>query len=373
MYFSMLFDHRSSNELTSLLQASTWLDVVIVSAAIAGFAPSIAAMVVTTAVQLAAVSAKEVQSRHRRNTYLDRINQDIFMPRGLFAMIMAFKPESEMAQNTRQGLIGGLLGSIISSGRLDMEQAALKYSQQDPNASKMQQYKRNFRVESGVTRGELEMPEAAELIYPDIDLAVSHTEPSGSTEKAKQKLKSANKFVQSYLDRRAQAKYAAENPNSSLAGPPPKFASKWSDPNYFGNNGGLPGLGNGKGGRGGSRGPVGTLLGTAVRLIQDANEQRSSSNVASQYRDQQQSSNQQAPYNDPSYNYHRGLDSYGRRHDDRAFDAQGTSSSRSGGRGIRGKLMQQDVLYLIIVNLPTQEEMKQNVTALERAMEEGRR
>lgn len=345
--------------------------MVIVSAAIASFAPSITAMIVTTAVQLAAVSAREVQSRHRHNTYLDRINQDIFMPRGLFAMIMAFKPDSEMAQGNRRGLIGGLLGSFITSERLDMEQAALKYSQQDPNANKMHQYKRNFRVESGVTRGELEMPEAAELIYPDIDHAVARTEPSGSTEKAKQTLKSANKFVQSYLDRRAQAKYAAENPNSSLAAPAPKFASKWSDPNFLGNKGKLSGLGNGKVGRTGFQAPRGGLIGTAMHLIQDAHQQRSSSNVASQYRDQQQSPNPQESYSDRSYNYHKG------NNDGRIFDAQRTSrskasSGKSGGRGI-GKLMQQDVLYLIIVNLPTQEEMKENVSALERAVEEGRR
>lgn len=341
-------------------------------------------MIVTTAVQLAAVSAKEVQTRHRRNTYLDRINQDVFMPRGLFAMVMAFKSESDIAQGTRQGLIGGLLGSIISSERLDVEQAALKYSQQDPNASKIQQYKRNFRVESGVTRGELEMPETAELIYPDIDHAVARTEASGSTEKAKQKLKSANKFVQSYLDRRAQAKFAAENPNSSLAGPPPKFASKWSDPNYSANEGGLPGFVNGMVGGAGVRSSSGGPLRTAVRMIRDAHEQHSSSQVASQYRDQQRlsqssfgPSNPPAPYVDRSYNYHGGLDPYGRHHNGPAHDAHRRSNSpaprgKSSGRGI-GKLMQQGVLYLIIVNLPTQEEMKQNVSALERAVEEGRR
>jgi len=318
-------------------------------------------MVVTTAVQLAAFGAKEVQTRHRRNTYLDRINQDIFIPHGLFAMIMAFKPESEIVQGTRQGLIGGLLGSIISSERLDMEQASLKYSQQDLNASKMQQYRHNFRVESGITRGELEMPEAAELIYPDIDHAVTRIESSGSTENAKQKLKSANKFLQSYLDRRAQAKYAAENPNSALVGPAPKFTSKWSDPNFVINNNGLSGLGNGRGSRTGARTQDGGLLGTAVRMIQDVH---------------QQSSNPQPQHVDRSYNHHGELNSYGRHHDDQAFDAHRTSNPptphrKSGGRGIK-KLMQQDVLYLIIVNLPTQEEMKQNVTALEKAMEKGR-
>jgi hypothetical protein len=39
--------------------------------------------------------------------------------------------------------------------------------------------------------------------------------------------------------------------------------------------------------------------------------------------------------------------------------------------GLLGKRLQQDVLYLIIVNLPTEEEMKESLEGLERAVEQA--
>ena len=45
------------------------------------------------------------------------------------------------------------------SGNMDARSRSSKFQAKDVNASKLQQYKRNLSVESGVTRGELEMPE----------------------------------------------------------------------------------------------------------------------------------------------------------------------------------------------------------------------
>lgn len=40
-------------------------------------------------------------------------------------------------------------------------------------------------------------------------------------------------------------------------------------------------------------------------------------------------------------------------------------------KGIIKKILQQDVLYLLIVNLPTEHEVQESVANLERAMTEG--
>ncbi|KAH8693884.1 hypothetical protein BGW36DRAFT_463516 [Talaromyces proteolyticus] len=335
-------------------RASPWWDVVIVSSAIAGFAPGITAMVVTTVAQIAASAAKEVQSRSRHNTYLDRVNQEVFMPRGLVAVVMKFKPDSQLVQGGSQsqgllGNIGGIFGSMVSSERLDLSQAAVKVSQtgQIP-ATKIQKFRQNMHVASGVTRGEIELPDAAELVFPNLDYVAS--QPSVG---AKAKLKSANKFVQDYLDRRAQAKYAADNPGSALTSYVPKFASKLSDPTAGMAQGGLRGSPR-RGDRRG-RNSRGGLIGLATQLIANTQDnQRSESRYEDDY-------NTRARYGGRPL---QGGES--------ANSAQyGTNQGRQkGGRGLK-KLMQQDVLYLIIVNLPTEQEVRSNMRELEMAMEDA--
>lgn len=54
------------------------------------------------------------------------------------------------------------------------------------------------------------------------------------------KLKKKGEFVGNYWDKRAQAKYAAKNPDSMLAvGPKPEFTSRYADPNHPASSGNL--------------------------------------------------------------------------------------------------------------------------------------
>ena len=95
-----------------------------------------------------------------------------------------------------------------------------------------------MRLSSGKTYGDLELPEAAPLIFPALDQLAASTTEEGV--KKQNKMKSSQKFVADYFDRRAQAKYATENPNSSLAqSPSAGFTSRYSDPNHPANSGSL--------------------------------------------------------------------------------------------------------------------------------------
>jgi hypothetical protein len=206
------------------VQASPWIDVIFIAAGIAGFAPSISAMVVSTVVQVVAGTARELQSRHRRNTFLDRVNEDLFMPRGLYAMVMSFKDDvqGQQAGGPLSRLAGQLGKTVFAAERLDINQTAAKYSQLDAaNMSKFKRGLKDIRLTSGSTHGEIELPAAAELVYPDLDRVAKHDleaeaemqaagGPKGKApekEGMKEKWKSAGKFVQDYLDRRAQASY----------------------------------------------------------------------------------------------------------------------------------------------------------------------
>lgn len=155
----------------------------------------------------------------RSNNFLDRLNNEFFKPRGLYCLIMTYKPESS-----------------DTHASVDITQAIS--SSENPASSGMKQAFKNMRLSAGKTYGELEMPEAAPLIFPALDqLAASTTEESV---KKQSKMKSSKKFVADYFDRRAQAQYAAENPDSSLAQTQSAgFASRYSDPNHPANSGSL--------------------------------------------------------------------------------------------------------------------------------------
>jgi hypothetical protein len=151
------------------------------------------------------------------------MNKEFFEPRGLYCLIMTYKPDSSAAH-----------------ARIDINQTISNYM--EPASSKGRQTLRNMRMSSGKTYGELEMPEAAPLIFPALEaLAASPSEGAAQTTS---KLKDSQKFVADYFDRRAQAKYAGESPGSSLAhmGEEKKFASRYADPNHPANSGSLVAL-----------------------------------------------------------------------------------------------------------------------------------
>jgi hypothetical protein len=125
---------------------------------------------------------------------------------------------------------------------------------------------------------------------------------------------------------------AAEHPNSSLALPAsaqPKFASRFSDPNHPVNSGSLIAL------------LTGGVLNPAARRKQKR-ERRA---LKREYKDARRVARGRLP---------RGP----RRQ-------RGPNGQR---KGIIRKILQQDVLYLLVVNLPTDQEVAESVQRLENAL-----
>lgn len=150
------------------------------------------------------------------------MNGEFFRPHGLYCLVMTYKPESS-----------------ATHASVDITKAIS--SSMAPAESTMRQTFKNMRLSSGKTYGELEMPEAAPLIFPDLDKLADETSAEGV--KKQNKLKNTQKFVADYFDRRAQAKYAAENPSSSLVKTPETtFASRYADPNHSASSGSLVAL-----------------------------------------------------------------------------------------------------------------------------------
>lgn len=191
------------------MQSDKWIDVVYVAANVVGFVPELAAQIISPIVGTAAGTAKELQSRSRRNTFLDKFNEDVLMPRGLFGMIMSFKESiPDQQKGSLQKLAGALGQTIFASKKLNIDEVAAKYSNPDPNMSKTKQKINNIRLSSGRIDGEVELPEAAELIYPDLDRVAEQAiinQRNGKEASMGDKFKNASSWVQDYFDRRGQA------------------------------------------------------------------------------------------------------------------------------------------------------------------------
>ncbi len=71
-----------------------------------------------------------------------------------------------------------------------------------------------MRSSSGKTYGELEMPEAAPLVFPDLDAVAAANEADG---KKKGSLREKGAFIATYMDKRAQTSYVSPPPPTLFA------------------------------------------------------------------------------------------------------------------------------------------------------------
>lgn len=273
------------------------------AAMVAGFVPNPIVMATSIAIQVASGTAQELQARYRTNTFLDQMNESLFKPRGLYAMIMTFKPERPTER-------------YFNTNINDATTAALTKSITPPTSGLNTQL-RNIRLSSGVSKGEMSLPESAPLIYPALDVAAANVASTDQAlpEKKQSVLKSSGNFIAEYLDRRAQAEYAGANPNSKLTGPPPskQFASRYSDPNHPANSG--------------------TILGLLTGGHFDPKARRRGRRAERRAR-------------------RRGVPLA-------EADIKNAEMGRRpmGRQGLIRRVLQKDVLYLMIVNLPTTQEM----------------
>lgn len=223
------------DEFNTAVQGNKYLAGVQVVSFGVGFTPEVITMCVATAVQLGANVANKGFVKHKTNSTLDKYNNELFGPRGLYCMIMKYDPigrDPEMlAQEANKG---SPLSKFGGSGN--------KSWMKDPV--------------SGTADGMNSLPSAvAPLIYMDDRRAhkeylansgnVSPTERSASAKPATTKEKAKNAFenFNDYLDRRARAKYASENQGDILNTPLTKgFSNRFLDPNSSMNNGGLLGF-----------------------------------------------------------------------------------------------------------------------------------
>ena len=171
------------------------MSVIFVAGHLVGYIPSVTATAIAIPTQVIAGTAIEFQRRQRTNSFLDQMNDRLFKPHGLYALIMCYNDQEQKAG--------------VTHGFVDIDQQTTKLIAQydhPEDASTMTKARNQIRNQSGMTYGEEQMAEAAQLIYPDLDDAADDAEKQTTT---KGILKSKQKFLADYYDRRAQAQYVS--------------------------------------------------------------------------------------------------------------------------------------------------------------------
>ncbi|KAF5700761.1 hypothetical protein FGLOB1_10553 [Fusarium globosum] len=202
------------------VQASKWLHAIQVAAMGTGFIPNHIALGVSAA-NVAGIVAK-TETRWKTKSFMDRANVNFFQPRGLYCLLMSYSPIS-----------------TVNKERVDPAQAMLKRESTSTTSSKA---KRNLRNPlAGVSHGEEDLPDSvATLIYPTVERTTPNTG----------KKKTVFAKLNDYFDQRAQARYltprltkASESNGDVLSSVPQKpFSNRYLDPNHPASNGGLLGL-----------------------------------------------------------------------------------------------------------------------------------
>ncbi|KAF4943719.1 hypothetical protein FGADI_13218 [Fusarium gaditjirri] len=197
------------------VQASKWLYAIQVAAMGTGFIPNHIALGVSAAVQIVAGIVAKTETRWKTNSFMDRANINFFQPRGLYCLLMSYNPVS-----------------IGNKEKIDPVQAMLK---QESTAGASSKVKKNLRNPSaGVSYGQDDLPDSvATLVYPTIERATQNTN----------KKKAVFAKLNDYFDQRAQARYASESNGDVLSTTPLKpFSNRYLDPTHPVSNGGLLGL-----------------------------------------------------------------------------------------------------------------------------------
>ncbi|QSZ31161.1 hypothetical protein DSL72_000724 [Monilinia vaccinii-corymbosi] len=182
-------------------------------------APSIIVHAAAFAVHTSIEFGRRAYMSKEQNKYLDGMNNKLFKPHGLYAMLMTWKPARSSASQT-------LISTVNMNTKIVTSVAAREVSGRS-----------SLHSTSGKTIGQSQIPESAELIFPLLETA--------SDEQKENAMKKAGVWFEEWRDKRSTTKFASENPSTTLAinaGEPKAPSSRWADPSHPVNQGGVIGV-----------------------------------------------------------------------------------------------------------------------------------
>ncbi|KAJ5999880.1 hypothetical protein N7481_000289 [Penicillium waksmanii] len=339
-------------------KVSRSLEVIGIATDIVTWVPGKTDVMTETLMKIVAGSIPGSRYPGREPTFLDSANEFIFMPRGLCAMVVEFK---DSVFGPQEGLLNPLsqkMGrTIFASKKLDLTESAMSpksstdlyegtANQKDASASSFQpeNMKRNSKASRNNVSLQIELPESRPLVFPDLDCAaVGVAERTERTERARpggkekhKMLKAAGGWIGDQYERRKLESEKANASRMSYGHTLKCLNPHQNDTIHSAHNGKL--ISAITGGRLGNKSKPG-LIHRAAASIKEAQEAkratRSTDSIES--------------------NYDTRWTHFGK-------DIRSLNSMK--------KVLQPNVQYLVIVNMPSQEELQQSATKLEYIMKE---
>ncbi|KAK6844415.1 hypothetical protein PG995_014525 [Apiospora arundinis] len=197
------------DDLNKSVEPSPWIQTINL-ASLAGHAvPEPFTVLISLAIKKVADTSSELHSRSKTNQFLDKVNESFFAPRGLIALVMTWQPSKR--------------DEMLTMSEFNMTSSISQAAQRE----------KRKRFESSSGESSFEWPETAPLVFPALDELADATGEGGEAKK-QSAVKRGGDFVGQYMDKRARAKWAGENPDSAMANTAEKeqFASRYADPNH---------------------------------------------------------------------------------------------------------------------------------------------
>ncbi|KAK0392112.1 hypothetical protein NLU13_1610 [Sarocladium strictum] len=339
------------------LVPSEWIHAIELISSAGTAAPEPIAILLDQALEMAVQAATEAQSRYRGGRFIDRVNAEYFIPRGLVAMVVTWKSwddekpgepnqstalEGQTSQPSRvqQTLDGGVSfrGPEIGVRERTLDPATgFTRSWHEVRSRKATPVEVRARLTSHMQQrmkryhGVFECPETAPLVFPSAaeDYEVMVTKPNG---KRMNGFDRGEQWINGFRDRRAQTKWNAKTPASQASATAQKhrFRSRYADPSHPAASGDVVAFATG--GKWSTRGKV----------KQPGQEQEQDN------RDEGVSSGEERA--EQKWLRKKCKEDLKRREKAR----KKAEREEKGGSGL-GNLLRTDVLYLVIMNLPSAE------------------
>ncbi|OHF01829.1 hypothetical protein CORC01_03020 [Colletotrichum orchidophilum] len=209
---------------------------------LAGFAgealPDPASLLFGFAVENATEAIMEGQSLFCSNKFLNCVNAEVFIPRGLVCLVVTWQPDNDGSQVT---------ANLVEVVKVPLTKPFLFQGIPDVAAGRTSSSKgwQEMKMHVGElmrpTGGDFNWPEPAPLIYPNLECSAQKSDVGVKKKNAWDRMED---WINGHSDKRAQASWIEENkgyPTMNLM-PKPKFRSRYADPNHPASSGDLVSL-----------------------------------------------------------------------------------------------------------------------------------
>jgi hypothetical protein len=185
------------------LQSSPVFPAVQVAASIVAenITPQAISMMATVAAATGFGMGPEAPVGHEVNNFLNRMNETVFQPAGLLAIIAKYKPDEEMQRAGRPDALTSLIrGDHVNFSAMNSAKPLYNRPEDAKQAGDINERMRSVRLDGAHDRAPRPSPVAAPLVFPAVDRMLT----TGVTGVVSNSLFSVGNVVSNYIDRRSQ-------------------------------------------------------------------------------------------------------------------------------------------------------------------------